>query len=162
MDIEYTITEYDYVRALKLAAVATRKQLLWLSLLGLFLLLLALFGNHSVRFAGIFGISFGIIGYFLTLYVVSPLMARRQYRKYKLLHQPFRFVLTDSGYIVKNESGELNVKWSDLLRWRANDEFILLYFAPKLFHLVPKKIAEKEIDISEIEQKLAAQIGSAT
>lgn len=101
MEIEYTITEHDYVRALKLAGVATKKQMIWLSLLGLLLLLFVLFGENSLRFMGIFGISFGIIGYFLTLYVISPLIAKRHYRRYKLLHQPLRFTLIDSGYIVK-------------------------------------------------------------
>ena len=162
LEIEYTITEHDYVRAVRLAGVATKKQLIWLSLLGLLLLLFALFGKNSLRFIGIFGVSFGIIGYFLTLYVISPLMAKRHYRRYKLLHQPLSFKLIDSGYIVKNDSGEITVKWSDLLRWKENNEFILLYFAPKLFHMVPKKLSEKDLKISEIERKLTEQLGSAT
>jgi hypothetical protein len=162
VEIEYTITENDYVSAAKLAGVATKKQLIWLSLLGLLLLLFALFGENSLRFMGIFGISFGIIGYFLTLYVISPLIAKRHYRRYKLLHQPLRFTVTDSGYMVKNDSGEITVKWSDLLRWRENNEFILLYFAPKLFHMVPKKLAENDLTTSEIEHELSKQLGSAT
>ena len=44
LEIEYTITEHDYVKAIKLAGVATKKQLIWLSLLGLLLLFFALFG----------------------------------------------------------------------------------------------------------------------
>jgi len=162
VEIEYTITEHDYVRAVKLAGIVTKKQLIWLSLLGLLLLLFALFGEKLLRFMGIFGISFGIIGYFLTLYIISPLIAKRHYRKYKLLHQPLRFTMTDSGYAIKSDSGEINVKWSDLLRWRENNEFILLYFAPKLFHMVPITLIEKEINISEIERKLTDQLGSAT
>ena len=162
MEIEYSIAEHDYVRAVKLAGIVTKKQLIWLSLLGLLLLLFALFGEKSLRFMGIFKISFGIIGYFLTLYIISPLIAKRHYRKYKLLYHPLRFTLTDSGYAIKNASGEINVRWHDLLRWRENNEFILLYFAPKLFHMVPIKLIEKEINISEIERKLTDQLGSAT
>jgi hypothetical protein len=162
VEIEYRISEDDYVGAVKLAAVATKRQLLWLSLLGIILLLFAIFGERSLKFMGIFGIAGGIIGYFLTVYIISPWKAKQQYRNYKLLHQDLSIAFTDTGYIMKAPNGENTVKWSDLLRWRENKEYILIYFAPKLFHLIPKRLSDKGLDINKIEHDLHSQLGSAT
>ena len=161
MDFEYTISEHDYVSAGIFAGAATKKQAKWLSLWCLILLLLAWFVVSSLKFVAIYCIFFGIICYFLCLYLILPLIAKRHYRQYKLLHQPLGFTLTDSGYTVKNRSGEITVKWSELLHWKENSRFVLLYFAPRMFHIVPKKLAEEKILLDKLKRYLIEHVGPA-
>lgn len=162
MEIEYTISEIDYVSAAIFAGSVTKKQAKWFLLCFLILLLLALFVVISLKFLVVYGLLSGILVYFLCLYAILPLIAKRHYRQYKLLHQPIRLTLNDSGYTVMNRSGEIRVQWSELLHWRENSKFILLYFAPRMYHIVPKKMAEKEMILNELKHCLIEQVGPAS
>jgi hypothetical protein len=162
MTIEFTISEKDFVNSAKLSSYASRKQFFWLSFVGLLLLLLAVFGGHKFRYIFLFGVVGGIVGYFFTVFVICPFQARRHYRKYKRIHKPASFTLQKDGYRIWNDGGESVVKWSELLKWRENKDYILLYVAPKLYHILPKRLADSGVDFTDIVDKLESKVGPAT
>jgi hypothetical protein len=43
--------------------------------------------------------------------------------------------------------------------WRQNNQFILVYRMPILFHIVPKSIAREGFDIPLLVQRLAEHVG---
>jgi hypothetical protein len=150
----------DYVNSNRLAAVATKKQLLWLTAGGVLLFLLGLFGEGSIRGAGIFGLICGILGYILTLYVITPWNAKRHYRNYKSIQEPLKIEMVDSGFKITADSGQSNVKWGNLLRWRKNGKYILIYFAPKIYYLIPKRLEESGLDIKNLKKSLQEKLGN--
>ena len=159
MEIQYTISENDYVKSNKLASVATKKQLIWLGAAGFGLLLLGVFGQGSLKGMGYFGLACGILGYFITLHLVTPWQAKRFYRNYKSIQAPLKIAMVDGGFTISAENGQSNVKWENLLKWREDKNYILIFFAPKLFYLIPKRIAKLGFDTEGLKRLLRENLG---
>lgn len=159
MEIQYTISEADYVNSIKLAAVASRKQLVWLSVGAFGLLFLGILGTDSLKPMGYCGLIFGFLGYFITLYIVSPWQAKRHYRKYKSIQKPVSIELVDGGFTITSDSGQGNAKWENLLKWRENNKYVLVYLAPKIFYMIPKRIEESGFDMELLRLLLREKLG---
>lgn len=159
MEIQYNITEADYVKSVKLSAMATQKQLNWLVAGGLGLLLLAVFGPNSLKVMGYSGVICGVLGYLIVLHLFSPMQAKRNYRNYKSIHLPLYFDVVDGGFTIRTENGQNNVKWEDVLKWREDKNYVLIYFAPKMFYMIPKRIAESGFDMEGFRKVLRDKLG---
>ena len=160
MEIQYTITEADFVKGAKLCAAATKKQLILLSVVGLGFLLIGIFGPRSLKGMGFGGFFGGIIGYFIVLHIITPWNAKRNYKKYKSIQEPLKISLIEEGFAITASNGHCNVKWVNLLKWREDINYILVFFAPKMFYLVPKRIADSGFDIVRFEQTLRDKLGN--
>ncbi len=159
MEVQYTISEADYVDSIKLAVVASRRQLVWLSVGGLGLLLIAVFGSESLKPMGYISLFFGVLGYFVSLYIISPWQAKRHYKNYKSIQKPLKIEQTDGGFTVTAENGQGNVKWENIFKWRENNKYILVYQAPKLFNMIPKRIEEAGFDVEGFRRLLREKVG---
>ena len=96
---------------------------------------------------------FMIANYFLLV----PIATRRTYRKHKALHRPYTFSWSESGLKITSESGEWHVAWSDYLKWDENALIFILYQAPRLFNILPKRALTPE-QIVDLRQ-CATRIG---
>ncbi|CAB5081493.1 hypothetical protein D3OALGB2SA_643 [Olavius algarvensis associated proteobacterium Delta 3] len=159
MEFQYNIRETDYVNSNILSAIASKKQLIWLFAGGFGLLLLGVFGQGAIKGMGFGGLVCGILGYFITLYVYTPWQAKRQYKNYKLIQAPLKIELVDDGFKISAEHGQTHVKWESLVKWRENDNYILIYFAPKLYYLIPKRIDKSGFNVNRLRQSLKEKIG---
>jgi preprotein translocase subunit Sss1 len=159
MSVEFTITEADYLRSMKLAATATRRQLVIAGACGAGLLLLGLLGPESTRTVAYAGLICGIIGYLVVLYLFTPLQARRHYRSYRSVHLPLRLSLTEEGFTLATEHGENRVAWERLKHWREDRQTILVYFAPGKFYPLPTRIADAGFDLEEFRTLLRRHLG---
>ncbi len=92
-------------------------------------------------------------------FFIIPFNARRQYRNHTLIQKPVTFTLTDSGYMLKTDKGEYHIQWTDLVRWKANKAYILLYIALKLFQIAPRRLEKEEFDINKFERILPEHLG---
>ena len=160
MDIQYKITEKDYIESVKLAAVATRKQFQLLGIVGFGLLLLALFGPKGLKGIGYIGLIGGVVGYLATLYVISPWQAKISYKNYKIIQDTITLTLEEDGYTMKSINGTNEMKWENLLKWRENENIVLVYYTPKIFHAVPKRLADLGFDIEHFRNLLQENLGA--
>ena len=98
-------------------------------------------------------VGLGIANYFLLI----PISTRRTYRKQKTLHRPYTYSWSETGLTITGTGGEWHVAWSDYLKWAENAQIFILYQAPRLFNIVPKRALTPE-QIADIRQ-CAVRIG---
>ncbi|MEM4989888.1 YcxB family protein [Collimonas sp. H4R21] len=159
MQAKYRISEEDYVNTMKLFAKLTRQQIFIYAALALVLIALAVFGSLVVKAGAIGGLAGGLIVTVLGRYIIAPIMARRHYRKYKAIHEEFTVELLQDGvrFISPNADGKLI--WNHLVKWRQNDNYILIYPMPRLYHIVPKSVVSDGFDVSLLINRLTQHVG---
>lgn len=164
MEVTYRISEQDYVNITKLSAKFTPRIVLAYCVAVLVLVLLVIYRSQILRggalpAAVIGGLIAGLVVVFVMRYIVVPILARRHYRKYKAIHQEFALELVDDGIRFSSANGEGKVLWSQVDKWRQNDEFILIYLMPRLYYMVPKSIADQGFDLQALIEKLLHHVG---
>ncbi len=165
MNIEYTISEKDYVNGLMLSTKTFYKKVFILyivvfSAIVTFIVgfqnLLDLIGAWYIGFVIVIAISF------MFRFLFLPILFKKQYKNYTAIRKATLLSISDIGYNYKSSSGESNIKWCDLVRWKENDSSILIYFAPNLCHIVPKRLERDGFDIPYLCLLLKSNIGNAT
>jgi YcxB-like protein len=94
-----------------------------------------------------------VANYFLFV----PVTTRRTYGKHKTLHYPCTYSWSETGLTFTSTRGEWTLGWSDYLKWDENAQIFMLYQAPRLFNMVPKRALTPE-QITDIRQ-CASRIG---
>jgi len=161
MTARFRISEKDYVSALKLYGKLTPRMLAIYLLVAGALVLIAIFGTTLLRSGAIGGLIGGGIVVILGRNVVTPLLAKRHYRKYKAIHNEFSISLSDGGVCIESTNAKGFLPWSDILKWRENDEFLLLYLMPRLYHIVPKSLSQRGFDIDLLVNGLNKNVGKS-
>ena len=127
MEFGCQISEGEYVRANKLFTRSSRKHLVaYAVIITVLILTAALTESESLRYYAIFGLIGGIVGYVVVRHILAPWLTRRQYSEYNAIHEPFNITLEDNGIRFIAADSNTLVKWSHLMKWRENNEFILI------------------------------------
>lgn len=159
MKATYRISEDDYVNAMKLFAKFTLRKavtfwgyvLVWAAIVA--------FGPPTVSAAA----EGGLIGLVIVLaplrYVISPIVARRNYRKYKAIQQEFAVEILDDGVRFMSPNSDGKLTWANMLKWRHNENYILIYPMPRLYHILPKSIASGGFDVALLINRLTEHVG---
>lgn len=160
MKATYHISEDDYAAALILGTRVTLRSFTRLGvLICVFVLGAFLIGEEAIAF--ISGAA-GTVVIFLVLYFlllrrfVVPASLRKHYRKYRLMQDPVSVELSDDGIEQTSEQFTTKLPWEYILGWRENDEFFLLAIAPRLYHILPKRIASDGFDFDLLRSRLEA------
>lgn len=161
MKAKYRISETDYVNALKLYATLTPKLIATYLFVASSLALAAIFGSSLFQAAAIGGLIGGGLVAIVGRYLIAPILARRHYRKYKAIQDEFAVSVNDDGVCIESSNAKGLLPWGDILKWRANEEFLLLYVMPKLYHIVPKSIAQQGFDIALLVNLLNKNVGKS-
>lgn len=157
----YTISERDYIAAGRLFRRLTRKALMIHLIIAAALLLLAIFApSAALRGAGVGGLIGGVTVWIL-MHLLAPWFARRHYRTYKAIQQPITITLQEDGIRLTAHDYDTLLRWSHLLKWRENAQFILIYPIPRLFYLVPTHIAAQGFDLDALKAALKQHIGAS-
>ncbi len=160
MKLIYQISQQDYVCAVQLGSKLTRRSFLVYVVLALILLILAMANPFNLpRYVYFLPIAGALIGGFLGHYFFQPLMARRHYKKYKMIQEPFFIELIEEciHIVCKNSDGILT--WDNILKWRQNQSYILVYFSPRLFYVIPKSFQNDGFDCVQLMDHLAQHLG---
>lgn len=157
--VEYRITEDDYVKAASLGARATKRQLINFGGVALMLVLLTLFGSGKWKIVGLFSLIGGAIGYGAALFLVAPWNARKNYRKFNFGQHKLKLRFTGEGFTVESAGKKAEAKWGELPRWRENKDIILLYLAPRMYYLIPKRVTEAGLDVEHMGSLLREKVG---
>ena len=162
MNAKFRISENDYVNALKLYGKLTPKIIaIYLFFAGV-LILIAIFGNPLIRGGAIGGLTGGAIVAILGRKALTPILARHHYRKYKAIHDKFAVGLNDDGVCIESSNAKGLIPWSDILKWRENEDYILIYLMPRLYHIVPKSVSNEGFDVTLLINRLNINVGKST
>lgn len=161
MATRFKISEDEYAGALKLHAKLTPGMMAIYLLVACILVLIAIFGSALIRSMAIGGLIGGGIAVILGRLVINPMLARRHYRKYKAIQDEFGISLDAEGLFVESSNAKGLLPWNNILKWRENDEFLLLYLMPRLYHIVPKTISRHGFDIDSLIDSLIKNVGKS-
>jgi len=167
MKAQYRITEDDYAKAARfhawrgLIARPSARQLVnaIMAIIIVILLSLAVWTHPGVAVvAAIVPVVLAILSA-ITLYFGVSNNASRNYRQYKAIQEPLTVELSDDGLRFSAADGESIVPWRMNFQWRQNNQFVLVYKMPTLFHLVPKSLVQPGFDVRLLVQRLAERVG---
>ncbi|MDX2418013.1 MAG: YcxB family protein [Xanthomonadales bacterium] len=162
MEAKFRISEQDYVDALKLHGKLTPKSLAVYLLLGLTLVLIAMIGSPIIRGGAIGGLAGAAVVVILGRFALQPILARRHYRKYKAMHDEFTIRLDDAGLGLESSNAKGVLPWGDILKWRENEDYLLIYLMPRLYHIVPKSVSQDGFDLTHFVKTLNENVGKPT
>jgi hypothetical protein len=161
MSAEFTISEDDYARAVQLGSPLAPWRIGLLVLMGLVLIACAIWGPSPVREASMGGLLVLLAVVAGSRLFLVRYMARKSYRSYKAIQMPVHAELTADGLALRSSDGEGVLRWDKVLKWRQDDKLVLIYLAPRLFHIVPKSIASQGFDLQGLLHALQTKVGPA-
>ncbi len=158
-----TLTEADFVRAHRLHFLRYWRTVKpWLAL-SVFVIAWGLFtwltwddpltGTSAVIMHGLTAtlLALPLANYF----VFVPRAARRAFRNHQAVHHQLNYSWSAAGLRVRGPQGDWQIAWRDYREWVEDDEAILVYQAPNVFQIVPKR-ALSESGAASLRQHLAA------
>lgn len=108
----------------------------------------------------------GLIGAVIGVYLIpflfrkfyTPWYLKRHYRKYPAVQRPMSILVTESGVKFTSNSGEGTVSWKDIYKWREGKELLLIYPAPRIYYMVPKRVSS----VGDLCEMLKNKVGKET
>ncbi|MEJ2466762.1 MAG: YcxB family protein [Candidatus Thiodiazotropha sp.] len=159
MKATYRISEQDYADAMKLFAKLTPRLTITYSAAALAMVVLAVFGPPILSGGAIGGLVGGLSVALVGRYIVSPILARRHYRKYKAIQEEFTVELVDVGVRFTSTNADGKITWDKIHKWRENEDFVLIYPMPRIFHMIPKSVAAQGFDLQALIDGLQQHVG---
>jgi hypothetical protein len=159
MRATYRISEEGYLGAMRLFAKFTPRLATIYLASAAALAVLAIFGTPVLRGGAIGGLIGGLSVTLIGRYIASPMLARRHYQKYKAIHDEFGVELVDDGVRFTSPSADGKITWDKIHKWRQNDEFVLIYPMPRIFHIIPKSVAAQGFDLQALTKGLLQHVG---
>ena len=166
MTEEFQITSDDYVSAGLLNGEMTSRAKYIHYAIDASLVALGIAALYFEKYIWACGLIGAAIGGNLLPFVLrnlySPWYLRHHYDKYKAVKKPISISILDEGVKFTSESGEGLLNWQEIHHWREGSSMILIYLAPRIYHMVPKRIAEVGFPLRELKEKLIEHVGNAT
>ena len=166
MSVSFAISEQDYVKSAQLNGELTKKTKTVHLVIDTLLVLAgvsSLLNGNIVLGSAFIGAAIGAVTLPILLKIfVVPFLLKRHYKKYRQMQKPMSVELTADGLSFKTETGSAILKWPDIYAWRENSEYIIIYIAPKIYHVLPVRIGENGFPISELKNVLLSNVGVAT
>lgn len=160
MEFEYTITEDEYVKANKLFTKPAQAILIFYAITVIALVAISIITNSFIVKTGAIGsVIGGYFGYMATRHLYAPWRTRKQYRAYKAAQEPVVVKILPESLLFKSNTGEAVIEWSYIKKWRENEELLLIYQAPEIYHILPKRVGEA---ICEVRKALLKHVGQKT
>ncbi len=159
MKAHYRISEDDCVQAMRLHGKMTFRRLMCEALIVGALLVLSFFASQQVRYLLFCGLAGALLFSALVFYVIVPWQVRRHYRKYKAIQAELTVQLCEDGVRFASPDGEGIITWQNILKWRHNDRYLLIYLAPRLYNLVPKSITAQGFELPALIDALTQHVG---
>lgn len=163
MEATYKLSESEYVRGNKLFTQLSKKSKIRYSICIFILILTALLASSPALQGGaVFAIVGGFIGHFAQRFMYAPWATKKQYRNYKAVQNETIIKFDENGLKFQSADGAGTIKWQDIYNWRENNEFILVYQAPYVYHIIPKSLSDQGFNISELVSILTEKVKNKT
>lgn len=165
MDIQYSLSDGDHIKCNQLDTLSVQGRIDILSLAVLVLILLWIciidcLGESS--YGGIIACLW-IIGYIIgicyKIYIKIPMQVKRYNENHETTNKHINIELMDTGFMFSNNNDNIIIKLENLVKWREDNDYILVYVDPRQFHAIPKRISELGFDIEWCRRLLLEQLG---
>ncbi len=160
MQISYLISEDDYVEAMMLGSQMKLRGFLRLAVLIVVFLLVLMLINQDFLASTVgaaFGFGLFIAAYFFILRrFVVPRSLRKYYQSHRLMHDPVVVELTDTGVEQTSECYSTKLRWDYVMGWREDEKYFLIATAPRMYHILPMRLAEDGFDFDTLRTRLQA------
>ena len=168
------LDEADYLTAQALHSKLSRN---WIAIFWLAMLALAAvtvwvltYGRESLssgEMAGLVGGTLGgliggVVGGLVVRYFYVPWKHKRIFRQQTSLHLPFRFSWSNEEIVSENERGSIKTKWSEIVKWKENDQLFLLYISDVMFLIFPKRAFPDQHELSRFQDALNGRAATVT
>lgn len=167
MSTEFQITVDDYIAAGLLNGEMTPKSKIIHLVIDIVLVvsgIAAFYIDQPIWASGFIGAAIGAnLLPFILRRIVIPWRLKKHYGKYNKMRKPMTVSMNgDEGIKFESEDGTGLLNWKDIHHWRENNEYLLIYLAPKIYHLLPKRIAENGFLLQDLKGNLIKNIGEST
>ena len=160
MQTEFTLTQQEYIKANKLYNKPVAKDYLIFLVFFIAMAALAFLGSKpSHKFMAVFGVIGAIVGHLFVRHLYAPFITKKQYQNYQAAKEPMSISISNTAILLKSQFGQANIEWSRIIKWRKNESLILIYQAPGVYHIIPKRIGAIANELSGL---LAKNVGNAT
>jgi hypothetical protein len=109
-----------------------------------------------------FGALVGLMVYQVRRLLHAPLLAaraRRGYWQHRSIRNEIAMALTTDGIRLATAHGAWLTPWEQIHRWREDEGLVLIYILPKVFHIIPKRLAAQGFDIEGLTTCLRRHVG---
>jgi hypothetical protein len=109
-----------------------------------------------------FGALVGLVIYPICCMFHAPLLAaraRRGYWQHRSIRNELAMALTTDGIRMATAHGAWLTPWQHIHRWREDAGLVLIYILPKVFHIIPKRLATQGFDIEGLTTCLHHHVG---
>ncbi len=133
-------------------------RLFWTAVLSVWALLY--FATFLLAIQGLYSPVIPVLGtiaiatFLLYRYLLLPRRIRRIYQQQVDLQAPFSVQITPEALLFESEVGKSRRPWSDFVKWKENDDLLLLYYSDVLFTVLPKRIFTDEAQITQVRTAL--------
>jgi len=87
-------------------------------------------------------------------FVYIPWRVRRSYAQQREFSVPWEITVTETSLEISNNYGNIKRPWSDFIKWREDDQLLLLYESDALYRVFPKRFFTNSEQLAAIRQKL--------
>ncbi|MBF0434374.1 MAG: YcxB family protein [Magnetococcales bacterium] len=99
-------------------------------------------GRQMVKVLGglVGGIVGGLLAKIVMRYLYIPVKSKRIFQQHKIIQLPFSLTWNGDELISESKQGLIRILWSDIVKWKDNDQIILIYVSDINFVVIPKRI----------------------
>lgn len=109
---------------------------------------------------GLVFLGLALINLFIVITQIPIILQKRTYKTYKLIQSEITLTFTESSLRFLTPSSDMEIKWDQILKWKRNKHFILVYIAKNVYTPIAKKIAQDGFPIDQLEKTLTEKVGN--
>lgn len=98
---------------------------------------------------------------FATVGIAVPWHAKRSFRVYEAMSEPFSVDVRPEGLFFKRTDGESLLPWGHVLKWRRNRKVLTLYPTTNIFHVIPARLFADAQAYEAFAELLEKRVGGA-
>ena len=162
MSYKYKIKESDYVNAGLLNSKFNNKDsLLSNMVLVIIVTVLNIYLDISILYSIV-----GCLIVWLMIHIIRkftvPYLLKKQYSEYDAVKELQYLELKKEGIDFSTKDAKMLLKWKQILKWRQNSRYLLLYQNSGMYHIIIKPIKNDEFDIDALTKILIEKVGNET
>lgn len=153
MSITYHISKQDHLNA-NLLHAKNSSATLFLIVLLLFIIINIIFDYPFDRWIMVGGLLGLIVSLLLAKFFIFPWQTKTQYKKHRTLQEQISIQIKDDGLQLDTENTTSLTRWKNFYAYKQNQQYFLIYLAPRLMYIVPKRIKNDGFDFVALQQYL--------